>query len=198
MLVFSCHADTNFRFHSLKRDESGHIKGHLDNFIGVHAMMKAYFSGRLDKDYVRIELTYGEEKDYAGALEVLQSLKKSDVVIVVDVTATESGKDLVFEKCRSRKLQTFLERALKDIPFDLYDHCPDPIAWEDEVDVYQPKCRNTCFMGIRVWGGDYNEGAVCSDEHYIDQFVEAICRIVEEFPRHFKTRNSLNIPVQSR
>ena len=47
MLVISCHADTGFPSHRLRRLKGRLVEGHLDNFIGVHAVMQAYFSGRL-------------------------------------------------------------------------------------------------------------------------------------------------------
>ena len=34
MLIISCHADTNFTSHSLKKLPGGIIEGHLDNFAG--------------------------------------------------------------------------------------------------------------------------------------------------------------------
>jgi hypothetical protein len=72
-LVISCHADTGFPAHRLNR-ERGACVGHLDNFVGVHAVMNAYFSGRMDAPNLRIELTYGEETGMAGAYEVLETL----------------------------------------------------------------------------------------------------------------------------
>ena len=38
-LIFSCHADTGFRSHRLSVDKNGDYYGHLDNFIGVFALM---------------------------------------------------------------------------------------------------------------------------------------------------------------
>jgi hypothetical protein len=44
--VISCHADTGIHNHRLSRNGEELITGHLDNFVGVHAVMQAYFSGR--------------------------------------------------------------------------------------------------------------------------------------------------------
>jgi len=44
--------------------------GHLDNFLGVKAVMDLFFSGVIDNHYTRIELTYGEEEDFSGAKEI--------------------------------------------------------------------------------------------------------------------------------
>ena len=111
-LVISCHADTGFKGHRLRLDRSGLFYGHLDNFVGVHAVMKAFFSGRLDRPHVRIELTGGEETDMAGAFEVLETLEAKDVVIVVDVTGTPTQADIVIEKCRDAGLRRFIRKAL--------------------------------------------------------------------------------------
>jgi hypothetical protein len=40
-VVISCHADTGFKGHRLRRNKAGVFYGHLDNFVGVHAVMKA-------------------------------------------------------------------------------------------------------------------------------------------------------------
>ena len=97
MLIFSCHSDTGFSSHALSRRRDGEVYGHLDNFVGVYALMRAYFSGRLNQDYLRIELTYGEEEDFAGAYEVLDTISHDDLVIVVDVTGIETEKDFTIE-----------------------------------------------------------------------------------------------------
>lgn len=60
MLVISAHADTNFSSHKLKKLQDGAIEGHLDNFSGVHAVMKAYFSGKLDRGNVRVVDVYSK------------------------------------------------------------------------------------------------------------------------------------------
>lgn len=177
MLVISCHADTNFHEHFLHKAPDGAINGHLDNFAGVHAVMLAFFSGKLPARGVRIELTYGEEVDFAGAHEVCQTLNPDDVVLVVDVTGTPSDKDIVIEKCRRPELRQLIERALADIPYDIYEDCPDPVCNEDETDVYSNVCPMNCFVGIPVFGGDYNEGAVMCREKTIPAVADAICRI---------------------
>ncbi len=182
MLVFSCHADTGFDSHSLRLLDNGLLQGQLDNYVGVYSLMKAYFSGRLNQDYLRIELTYDEEGDFEGAYEVLDTLDEDDVVIVIDVTGTPSDAPVVFEKCRDPQLEHFLRHALGDLPFDLYNYCPDPVCDEDETDVYSEKCKHTCFLGVPVFGGDYNEEAVLCRQDTPDRVAEAICRIAEAFP----------------
>lgn len=187
MLVISCHADTNFPFHNLSRHDEGLVQGHLDNFAGVYAVMQAFFSGRLNQDDVRIELTYGEEIDFAGALEVRESVEPDDVVIVVDVTGTPTHEDFVIEKCDNPNMQQFLVAALSGLSFDLYDDCPDPIADMDESDVYSEKCPMTCMLGIPCFGGDYNEAEVFCKSESLDQTAEALCRIAEYYSHLIST-----------
>ena len=182
MSVISCHADTGYPHHCLERLEGGILRGHLDNFSGVYAVMKAFFSGRLTHDYVRIELTYGEETDMAGAHEVRKTLKKRDLVVVVDVTGTPTTSDFVIEKCRNKAVRTFLEEALAGMAFDLYKDCPDPVADQDETDVYSEKCKKTFFLGVPCTGGDYNAGAVVCQERSLDAIADAICRLADAFP----------------
>jgi hypothetical protein len=177
MLVISCHADTCFREHRLDRRRNGVLCGHLDNFVGVHAVMRAYFSGRLPPRGIRIELTYGEETDFAGAYEVLATLRRRDVVIVVDVTGTPTDKDFVVEKCAHPRMRNFVRDALADLSYDLYAGCPDPVADEDESDVYREKCPMTCLLSVPVTGGDYNETVVYSKERCIQMVAEALCRL---------------------
>lgn len=186
MLVISCHADTGFKSHSLRSVGHGVVEGHLDNFAGVHSVMQAYFSGKLSQDHVRIELTYGEEVNFAGALEVLATLRPHDVVAVVDVTGTETKKDLCIEKCSSPELQVFLKKALRGMSFDLFEGCPDPISNSDEADVYRDKCPYTFFMGPPCWGGDYNAGQVRCRHRSLDALSEALCRISRQFPQFCK------------
>lgn len=182
MFVISCHADTGFRSHKLERLPNGLLRGHLDNFSGVYAVMKAYFSGRMHQNYLRIELTYGEEVDMAGAKQVLETLAPEDVVAVVDVTGTPTDRDFVIEKCRNDALREFLREALGSLSFDIYAECPDPISTYDEVDVYSQRCKNVFFLGVPVAGGDYNAGPVACWERSIDAVSEAICIIAERFP----------------
>jgi hypothetical protein len=181
MLIISCHADTCETSHQCE-DRGDSFFGHMDNFSGVHAVMKAFFSGRLRHDHVRIELTYGEEEDMDGAREVLRTLRKQDVVMVVDVTGTPTGKDLVIEKCTDAGLRRFLSEALDGIPLDIYEDCPDPIADEDEVDVYVEKIPRVFMLAIPCSGGDYNAEKVTCRKRSIESVAEAICRIVEKFP----------------
>ena len=180
MLIISAHADTNFSSHRLKKLPGGVIEGHLDNFSGVHAVMKAYFSGKITSDNVRIELTYGEEKGLLGAQEVVESLKPDDIVLVVDVTGTSTEKDFVVEKCRDPGLRELLKKALAGLSYDLYPDCPDPVSQSDEVDVYSRVCRRTCFIGVPVTGGDYNAGVVKCRERSLDAIAEALSRIANK------------------
>ena len=177
MLVISCHADTGFRSHRLRRLEGGLVEGHLDNFIGVHAVMQAYFSGRMAGEGIRIELTWGEEEGLLGAQQLAPTLAPSDTVIVVDVTGTPTDKDFVIEKCRDASLRHDLERLLEGLRYDLYADCPDPISDCDETDVYQPLCPRTCFLGLPCTGGDYNAGLVQARLASVDAAAEALGRL---------------------
>ena len=176
MLVISCHADTGFPSHRLER--SGDLyRGHLDNFAGVYAVMRAYFSGELPPDGVRIELTDGEETDMAGARRVAAALDPNDLVVVVDVTGAPTDADFTLEKCRLPALQRFLAVALEGLDYDLYEDCPDPVSDSDESDVYAEVCPATCFLGIPVVGGDYNAGEVVCREQSLAAAAEALVRI---------------------
>jgi hypothetical protein len=179
MFVISCHADTRFREHQLHRRPEGVIVGHLDNFAGVHAVMLAYFSGGLPARGVRVELTYGEETGFAGAYEVRQTLRGWDVVLVVDVSAAPTEKDVVIEKCSHPRMRQLVERALAGMSFDLHASCPDPVCNLDETDVYRDACPMTCFLGVPVVGGDYNAGVVSCRERSIRAAAEALCRIAQ-------------------
>lgn len=179
-LVISCHADTGFQSHRLARVEGGY-HGHMDNFAGVHAVMNAYFSGRMDAESLRIELTYGEETDMEGAYEVLETLLPDDVVVVVDVTGIPTDRDITIEKCKTPRMRRFVQEALEGMSYALYEGCPDPIADEDESDVYREKLSNVFFLGIPCTGGDYNEGAVFCREESIKAASEAIIRFAEKF-----------------
>ncbi len=183
MLVISCHADTGFRNHYLRRLGDGTVHGVLDNVAGVYCVMNAYFSGRIKRNGVRIELTYGEEIDYAGAYEVLDTLNPEDTVIVVDVTGVPTQKDFTIEKCQDPGLRAFLETALAGMSFDLFEDSPDPVSTSDETDVYIQKCRRACFLGVPCFGGDYNERSVSCREQSLTAVAEAICRMVEHAGR---------------
>ncbi len=182
MLVFSCHADTGYDAHYLEKRADGRFYGNLDNFVGVHAVMRAYFSGRLARDYVRIELTYDEEKDFGGAREVLETLAPTDTVVVVDVTGAPPQGDVHVEKCRNPAVWSFLERALDGLRFAMYEHCEDPVSESDETDVYKAKTERVFFLGAPCTGGDYNRGWVSCTPRTIEALSEAVCRIVEGYP----------------
>lgn len=93
-IVFSAHGDTCFGESScvyVTGSNDSLLFGHMDNFAGVHAMMSAFFSGKLPRKRVQCKITYGEEKKqdgvyYAGAREVMEQLNPQDYVIVIDVT----------------------------------------------------------------------------------------------------------------
>jgi hypothetical protein len=176
MFVISCHADTCFREHRLEKRDDG-FTGQLDNFAGVHAVMLAYFSGRLPKRGVRIELTYGEETGFAGAYEVLQTLRGWDVVVVVDVSGTPTDRDFVIEKCSNPEMRELVQRSLDGMSYDLHADCPDPVIGADETDVYRDACPMTCFLGVPVSGGDYNRESVSCRERSIGAVAEALCRL---------------------
>jgi len=179
-LVISCHADTGFPSHRLRRIQDTCI-GHLDNFAGVHAVMNAYFSGMMDLPCLRIELTYGEETDMEGAYEVLQTLSENDVVVVVDVTGTLTNCDITIEKCASPEMQTFVTGALEGMSYRLYEGCPDPVADEDECDVYAEKTERVFFLGIPCYGGDYNTEQVSCRQASITAATEALIRLAAAF-----------------
>lgn len=159
----------------------GIVDGHLDNFVGVHAMMRAFFSGRLDRDDVRVELTWGEEKGLLGAQEVAVSLRADDVAIVIDVTGTPTDRDFVVEKCAHPRLRAWLTAALGNLAYDLYPGCPDPVSDQDECEIYRLVTPYTCFLGVPVTGGDYNLGRVRTRVTSIEAVTEAICRLTEAF-----------------
>lgn len=178
-LVVSCHADTGFRAHRLAVRPDGTYHGHLDNFAGVFAVMRAYFSGRMDREGVRIALTHGEETDMAGAYEVRKTLSRDDVVVVVDVTGVPTDRDITIEKCASPTMRAFVRAALDGMSYVLYEDCPDPIADQDESDVYRETQAHVFFLGIPCAGGDYNEGAVSCRETSIAAAAEALIRFSE-------------------
>jgi hypothetical protein len=177
MLVISCHADTGFDRHHLERRGDGRYHGHLDNFAGVFAVMRAYFSGELDRGNVRIELTEGEEVDMAGAVRVRASLDPEDVVLVVDVTGVETDALFTVEKCREPELAVFLAAALDGLDYELFEDSPDPVSTADECDVYAESNPFTCFVGIPVEGGDYNAGPVDCREASLAAVAQALVRI---------------------
>jgi hypothetical protein len=177
MLVISCHADTGFAAHRLERRAGGTLHGHLDNFAGVHAVMRAYFSGGLDRGNVRIELTAGEEIDMAGAYRVRSTLAPDDLVVVVDVTGVETAADFTIEKCRLPEVADFVVQALAGLDYALFAESPDPISVDDECDVYAETQPFTFFLGIPGTGGDYNVGEVRCREASLAAAAEALVRL---------------------
>lgn len=160
--VISCHADTGFRSHRCRLEKGGDVcYGHLDNFAGVKAVMDAFFSGGLDREGVRIELTYGEETDFGGARAVRRTLTKEDTVVVVDVTGAKTRADITIEKCADPETARFVRKALAGMPrVEVFSGCPDPVSDSDETDVYRGRAGRVFFLGIPCSGGDYNAGRV--------------------------------------
>ncbi|KAL0481182.1 phenylalanine ammonia-lyase [Acrasis kona] len=195
MLIFSVHGDTNFKNHQLHTFPDGRIQGHLDNFAGVHCIMNAYFSGKLNKDYVRVEITYGEETDMEGARELRKEITPRDVIVVIDVTGTVTQKSFVIEKCFNAKIRRFLNEILADMDCDVFENCPDEIAQQDETDVYRKVAPFCFFLGVPVQGGDYNEGMVFSHVKTLEAVKEAVIRIVEKYP-DFVERHALNVNTE--
>lgn len=189
MLIISCHADTGFESHSLLHKEDCY-HGHMDNFVGVYGVMKAYFSGRITNNHTRIELTYGEETDMEGAKEVASTLNEQDTVIIVDVTGTPTSKDLVIEKCKNPVMKNYITEALNGLHYDLYADCPDPVSCWDETDIYSQITPYSCFLGVPCQGGDYNEGQVSCRKQSVEMLAEAICRLSDYYPE-FCRKNKL-------
>jgi hypothetical protein len=179
--VISCHADTGFRRHGLVRTGRGILRGHLDNFAGVHAVMRAFFTGRMDPHCVRIELTHGEETDFAGAIDVRKTLNRKDMVAVVDVTGTPTKADITIEKCMNPKVREFVEGALTGIRHEIFEGCPDPVSDSDETDVYRGKSQSVFFLGIPCQGGDYNKGTVRCRERSIEAASRALVQLANAF-----------------
>ena len=186
-LVFSCHADTGFPSHRLRRTKGGVLVGHMDNFAGVHAVMNAYFSGRMNYPRIRIELTHGEETDMEGAREVLETLSPGDVVVVVDVTGIPTKSGFTIEKCASPAMRSFVKNALKGMSFDLFEGCPDPISQFDESDVYSEKLDTVFFLGVPCSDGDYNFGPVSCRESCVEAVTEAIIRLAGAFQEYARS-----------
>jgi len=179
--VISCHADTGFRRHRLAKTGRGSVEGHLDNFAGVHAVMQAFFSGKMKHDCVRIELTHGEETDFSGAIAVRGTLSKKDMVAVVDVTGAPTRADITIEKCANPRVRAFITDVLVGVRYELFEGCPDPVSDSDETDVYREKTSNVFFLGIPCRGGDYNKGEVQCRERSIDVMSRALVQLAEAF-----------------
>ena len=188
MLIISCHADTGFPHHSLFHQDDKFC-GHLDNFVGVYGLMKAYFSGRITNNHTRIELTDGEETDMEGAKAVAGTLNAHDTVLIVDVTGTPTSEDLVIEKCKDPAMQEFLAGALNGLRYDLYSDCPDPVSCYDETDIYSQVTPYCCFVGVPCTGGDYNAGHVSCRKQSVEALAEAICRLSDDYPQFCKKNN---------
>lgn len=182
MMIISCHADTNFKNHELRKVRGGY-HGHLDNFAGVHAVMNAYFSGKLVSAHTRIVLTDHEETTFQGALETREEISASDLVVVVDVTGIIGKWDFTVEKCTHPSTEAFLKKTFSGFKYKLFHNSPDPIADQDEVDVYQEKCPYTFFLGIPCSGGDYNHETVTCTKKSLDAVSNAIIAISRAYPK---------------
>ena len=164
----------------------------MDNFVGVYGVMKAYFSGSITNNHTRIELTYDEEVDMEGAKQVASTISKQDTVIIVDVTATPTSKDLVIEKCKNPAMKDYLTEALRGLSYDLYADCPDPVSCFDETDIYSQVTPYCCFLGVPCEGGDYNEGQVYCRKQSVESVAQAICQLSEYYPE-FCRKNGMII-----
>lgn len=182
MLIFSVHADTGYSHHFLERLPGDEVEGLLDNYVGVYAAMQAYFSGALSGHHVRLELTYGEETDMEGARVVCRTLRRTDLVVVVDVTGTPTERDFVIEECAEPSTQAFVREALEGLSYDLYDYCPDPIAQASETWVYRRKCSRVFFLGLPLTGGDYNAGPTRCRLASVSAVADAIGRLAQAYP----------------
>lgn len=180
MILISAHSDTNFKHVALKSDGE-HYTGHLDNFVGVYAVLKSYFSGEINFPYVRVELTYGEETDFAGALEVAEEIEETDLVIVVDVTGTSTDKEFVIEKAGNPVVREFLSDVLKKFNYDIYEGCPDPISDLDEIEIYKSKSPYYLFLGIPCTGGDYNVVDVSCKKSSVEELSKALIQICRHY-----------------
>ncbi|CAN5406473.1 hypothetical protein BH10BAC5_BH10BAC5_08080 [soil metagenome] len=183
MILISVHGDTNFNEIKLY-DRGDSYEGHLDNYVGVFTAMKAFFSGEMSSDNVKMVITYGEEIDMAGAREEAAKLTSNDIAIVMDVTATPTEKDFVIEKCENKSIRKILDEELKEFSYDIYEGCPDPVSNMDECEIYRKKTDKFFFLGIPVFGGDYNAELVSVKKRTIDETAKAlikICKVLEEY-----------------
>ena len=184
MILISVHGDTNFN--EIKLFDCGDCyEGHLDNYVGVYAAMKAFFSGEMNSDNVKMVITYGEETDMAGAREEAAKLSPEDIAIVMDVTATPTDKDFVIEKCENKKIRNILDAALKEFSYDIYEGCPDPVSNMDECEIYRKKTDKFFFLGIPVFGGDYNAELVKVKKRTIDETAKALVVICKALETHY-------------
>lgn len=134
-------------------------------------------------------MTYGEETDFEGALEVAEEIEHNDLVIVVDVTATPTKKDFVIEKCESSIVQHFIKDVLKNYEYDLYRGCPDPVSNLDEVEIYKNKTKHYFFLGLPCEGGDYNLEAVRCKIKSVDKVSMALIDICKNYDQYLKLLN---------
>jgi len=185
MIVFSGHADTNFKHHLLTRKE-GELTGYLDNFAGVYALMKAYFSGEFVGEHGRIVLTDHEETTFQGAEELKLELQPTDLVVVVDVTGIIGDWDFTIEKCMNPLVKSYLDETLQGFKYRLFQDSPDPVADSDEVDVYRDKCPYTFFLGVPCSGGDYNQEQVKTTQRSIEEVTRAILALHKNYPNFEK------------
>ncbi len=180
MIIISAHSDTNYKRVDLEI-EGDCYKGLLDNYVGVFVAMKTFFSGEVNFEHVRIELTPDEEIDMRGAKLVAKEVMKEDLVIVIDVTGTETDKDFVIEKCKSTKVRRFLEDILDGFSYDIYEDCPDPISNMDEIDVYKHRTNHYFFLGLPCHGGDYNFSLTKCKIRSVDEAAKAVVKVCREY-----------------
>ncbi len=102
----------------------------------------------------------------------MRTLHPDDVIVVLDVTATENHKnDFTIEKCKTKELRDWVQKALQSLEktynFEIFEGCPDPVAFQDETDAFREKTPNVFFLGAITSGGDYNDGPVKCNENVI-------------------------------
>ncbi|MBS1516482.1 MAG: hypothetical protein JSS91_00160 [Bacteroidetes bacterium] len=182
MIIISAHADTNYKRVHLRIDDDEYV-GFLDNYAGVYTAMKTFFSGEVNSENVRIELTPDEEIDMRGAKEVAKEVRRDDLVVVIDVTGTETEKDFIIEKCKSAKVRNFVNSTLKEFSYDIYEGCPDPVSDMDEIEVYKLKTDYYFFLGIPCRGGDYNFSETRCRIRSIDEASKALIEICRNYER---------------
>src|SRR5260221_11468152 len=103
------------------------------------------------------------------------------MVDVVDVTGIIGDWDVTNEKCADPQSQAFVKKTLQGFRYRLFENSPDPIAEEDEVDVYREKGPHTFFLGVPCSGGDYNREPVYCKEASIEAVSKAIVALCEAY-----------------
>ena len=84
-------------------------------------------------------------------------------------------------------MRSFVRTTLKGMSFELFEDCPDPIANEDESDVYSEKLDAVFFLGVPCGDGDYNAGPVSCRESCVEAVTEAIIRLAGAFQEYARS-----------